>query len=254
LISCNLVVMARVIFVGLFFCFATSLASPLQSGWQEGREGQEDASSEIEIEPWGVSTNADDFVDELLARARPLIQEKLEPVKLPEYSYEISKSVIITDVKAMAKVYDGRLSGLSTLYRGGDATLTSSVHGQIISISTLLGLSNLVGHYRGAVKFMSMGPSVTVDLTVRSVTLEVTIYQGISPDGTKTKPQLTRFDIKNLGKIDFEFDGLGPLDWIINPFSNFLINQLRGVIAWIVESPLHNIIADLLPTIKMPSS
>ena len=35
----------------------------------------------------------------------------------------------------------------------------------------------------------------------------MTIYQGISPDGTKTKPQLTRFDIKNLGKIDFEFDG-----------------------------------------------
>ena len=44
-----------------------------------------------------------------------------------------------------------------------------------LSISTLLGLSNLVGHYRGAVKFMSMGPSVTVDLTVRSVTLEVDV-------------------------------------------------------------------------------
>ena len=57
-------------------------------------------------QPWGVSTNADDFVDELLARARPLIQEKLEPVKLPEYSYEISKSVIITDVKGTFEVIE----------------------------------------------------------------------------------------------------------------------------------------------------
>ena len=45
------------------------------------------------------STNANAYVDELLARARPLIQEKLEPVELPEYSLKISQSIIITDVE-----------------------------------------------------------------------------------------------------------------------------------------------------------
>ena len=45
------------------------------------------------------SMNANSYVDELLMRAKPLIQEMLEPVKLPEFSFKVSRSIIITDVK-----------------------------------------------------------------------------------------------------------------------------------------------------------
>jgi len=197
--------------------------------------------------------NANSYVDELLMRAKPLIQEMLEPVKLPEYSFKVSRSIIITDVKAEAKVHDGWLAGLTTLHRAGDATLTITNKQHTISIATTLGLSNIVGHYRGEVTFMNLGPSVRVHLSVQSLTVEVGVLQSMAGD-IKSKPYLTCFDIKNLGEIHFEFDGLGPLDWIINPFTNFLLNKIRGVIAWIVESPLRTIIADLLPSIKMPTT
>ena len=42
---------------------------------------------------------ANSYVDELLMRARPLIQEMLEPVQLPEYSFKVSQSIVITDVE-----------------------------------------------------------------------------------------------------------------------------------------------------------
>jgi len=199
------------------------------------------------------STNANAYVDELLARARPLIQEKLEPVELPEYSLKISQSIIITDVEAEAKVHDGWLAGLTTLHRAGDAILSTTTDKKTISISTTLGVSNIAGHYRGEVTFMNLGPSVQVHLSVRSLTVEVGVGQSMYGN-TKSDPILTHFDIKNLGEIDFEFDGLGPLDWIINPFTNFLLNKIRGVIAWVVEFPLRHIIANLLPAIKMPKS
>jgi len=195
-------------------------------------------------------TNANSFVEQLLERARPLIRQNLEPVELPEYSYEISQSVVITEVRAEAKLKNGKLSGLSTLHRAGDATLITTYDGATYRISALLGVSNLVGSYSGEVKFMSLGPSVKVHLTVKTLTVKVGIIQAINGPA-KTPPVLTAFEIENLGKIVFDFDGLGPLDWIINPLSNFLLNKISGVIGWIVESPLRRLIADQLPSIHM---
>ena len=43
------------------------------------------------------------------------------------------------------------------------------------SIATTLGLSNIVGHYRGEVTFMNLGPSVRVHLSVQSLTVEVSL-------------------------------------------------------------------------------
>ena len=50
----------------------------------------------------GAVTNytidANPFVEQLLEQARPLIRQNLEPVDLPEYTYKISQSVVITEV------------------------------------------------------------------------------------------------------------------------------------------------------------
>lgn len=198
------------------------------------------------------SVNANPFVEELLERARPMIRANLEPVLLPDYSFEISQSVIVAEVKAVAGVHDGQLTGLSTLHRAGDAFLTTSNGGTTYSIDAHLGVSNIAGNYRGEVTFMSLGPSISVHLTVKTLSVKVGVIQGIS-GSEKTPPVLATFNIENLGQIVIDFDGLGPLDWIINPLSNFLLNKISGFIAWIVESPLHSLIAELLPKIKMPT-
>jgi len=99
---------------------------------------------------------------------------------------------------------------------------------------------------------MNLGPSISIGLTVDTLTVKVGIVQSFYGD-TSSKPFLKDFDIENLGEINFEFDGLGPLDWIINPLTNFLLNKIRGIIAWVVEFPLQSLIANLLPKIKMPS-
>ena len=63
---------------------------------------------------------------------------------------------------------------------------------------------------------------------------------------------MEHFDINYIGKIDLYFDGLGPLDWLINPLGGWIINLVKHKIADAVEGPLRKIISSKMENIDIP--
>jgi len=193
--------------------------------------------------------NANEFLDHMIAQARPAIASK-DPLTLPDATKGFEKKILGIRVHGEAAIYDGFLAGIQTIHRTGDAEMTQSPDMTKLVISANLGMSNLHGHYRMHAKFMNLGPTGEVSLKVSMVSCQL----RVSVDLSSGKPQATleHFDINYIGKIDLYFDGLGPLDWLINPLGGWIINLVKHKIADAVEGPLRQIISSKMGDIDIP--
>jgi len=180
----------------------------------------------------------DDFFDAIEGK----LDEMFEPIPLPDVSFGFEQKILLVTVEGEAKLYNGRLDGFSSLRRSGDAQLdTSEKTGQKMLMAPL-GVSNMKGHYSGHVKFMNVGPSIHVDVEVQSIMLEMYLAQNYKVIGEAAF--LADLIFKHLGHIELKIHGLGPLDWIINPFSNFVLEHLKGFIFGLFRNPVKNWLAD----------
>merc|ERR1712002_755413 len=181
--------------------------------------------------------NANDYADEILKNLRVRILNKgLDPLILPVKSFEFSKKILLVEVRASAKVYDGYLKGLSTLHRTGLASMsTNATH---VHVRATIGVNDLVGSYKASAKFMNIGPSFAVNLAVDSVGIAFDVVQPIQKG---SRPTLLSFGIVDLGRINAEVDGsLNILD--------FIINIVKDVVVVALEIPLKKLVQDILNT------
>merc|ERR1719244_1097936 len=193
--------------------------------------------------------NANEFLDAMIAQARPSLAEK-DPLTLPDARKGFEKKVLGVTVHGEAKIYDGFLAGIQSIHRTGDAEMTQSADMTKLKIKAKLGMSKLNGHYRMHAKFMNLGPSGEVSVQVSLVSVEIHVSVDLSTG--KPKTTLEYFDIDYVGKIGIYFDGLGPLDWIINPLGGWIINLVKDKIVDAVEGPLRKIIADKIQNVEIP--
>jgi len=201
--------------------------------------------------PIGVyeAGNANEFLDHVMDQARPKLAE-MDPLNLPEAVAGFEKYILGIKVHGEAKVYDGKLAGIQTLHRTGDAEMTQSEDMTQLKISAHLGMANLHGSYNMHAKFMNLGPTGHASIKVSMVSVEV----HVTIDLSSGKPvfNLDHFDINYIGKIDIYFDGLGPLDWIINSLGNWVVNLVKHKIVDAIKGPLHQLIAEKLATAEIP--
>jgi len=193
--------------------------------------------------------NANEFVDHMLATARPSIAAK-DPLTLPDARKGFEKKVLGIRVHGEAKIYDGFLAGIQTIHRTGDAEMTQSEDMTKLIISAHMGMSNLHGHYRMHAKFMNLGPSGECSIKVSLISVELRVNVDMSTG--KPKAVLEHFDITHIGKVELHFDGLGPLDWIINPLGGWIINLVKHKIADAVEGPLKKLIQSKMENVDIP--
>jgi len=211
--------------------------------------GKKAMSLELPAQKVYEAGNANDFLDHMISQARPAIAEK-DPLTLPDATKGFEKKVLGIRIHGEAAIYDGFLAGIQTIHRTGDAEMTQSADMTKLVISAHLGMSNLHGHYRMHAKFMNLGPTGEVSLKVSMVSCELRVSVDLSTG--KPKSTLEHFDINYIGKIDLYFDGLGPLDWLINPLGGWIINLVKHKIADAVEGPLRKIISSKMENIDIP--
>jgi len=193
--------------------------------------------------------NANGFIDHMISQARPTLAEK-DPLTLPDARKGFEKMVLGIRIHGEAKIYDGFLAGIQTIHRTGDAEMTQSADMTKLVISAHMGMTNLHGHYRMHAKFMNLGPSGEISLKVSMVSTELRVNVDLSSG--KPKATLEHFDINYIGKIELHFDGLGPLDWLINPLGGWIINLVKHKIADAVEGPLKKIIQSKMENVDIP--
>merc|ERR1712228_96530 len=192
--------------------------------------------------------SANAFLDHMISQARPTLSEK-DPLILPEARKGFEKMVLGIRVHGEAKIYDGFLAGIQTIHRTGDAEMTQPDMTKLL-ISAHMGMSNLHGHYRMHAKFMNLGPSGEISVKVSMVSCELRVSVDMSSG--KPKATLEHFDINYIGKVEIHFDGLGPLDWLINPLGGWIINLVKHKIADAVEGPLKKIIQSKMENVDIP--
>jgi len=192
--------------------------------------------------------NANGFLDQILSNARPTIDKELDPIDLPKKEISFTHKILGIPITGLVKVFNGRLNGLRTLYRSGDASMTNAAEGLVINAH--LGLNNLEGYYRAAAKFMNIGPETSLKVMVSAVSVRLSVKQSFNPGA---HPKLLDFEIVKIDRVDVRFDsGFGPLDFIVNTVVNLVNNIVKGLIIKIVNEPLKQIIAAKLAEITIP--
>ena len=58
--------------------------------------------------------------------------------------------------------------------------------------------------------------------------------------------ELEEFHITDIGNIDIEISGLGPLDWILGKVLGLVGDLIKGEIAHLIEGPIRDLLAKLL--------
>jgi len=195
--------------------------------------------------------NANDYADQMLKKIRlEVVNRGLDPLMLPLKSFEFSKKVLLVEVRGSAKVYDGYLKGLSTLHRTGLASMNTNAETGAVTFRATIGVNDLIGSYKASAKFMNFGPSFGININMESVGVTFEIVQSVEKG---SKPQLLSFGIVDLGKIKTEIDGdLNILDFILNKFSNFVINLVKDVVAGALDIPLRKLLQDLIDNNELP--
>jgi len=188
---------------------------------------------------------ANAVVENLLEDLRPNLMTKLEPASLPDGGVSIEKKILLVTIRGEIKFYEGWLVGLSTLHRIGDSAVVKEDGGNLVRVSSTLGLGHVVGHYKAHAKFMDFGPTFEVTINVPEVVLDIGLQQSLNQ--YESRPILTHFDIVHVGKLDVKVRGsLGILDWAFNKVVNFIANLVKKFVVDALESPIRLLIVDQL--------
>jgi len=91
--------------------------------------------------------------------------------------------------------------------------------------------------------------SASADIDISKVDVYFNAEMCLTGDGCSL--QIQTFDIKEIGHIDVNIHGLGPLDWILGTVVGFVADLIRDFLADVLEGPikdlLQGILNDLMP-------
>ncbi|CAG0884353.1 unnamed protein product [Darwinula stevensoni] len=193
--------------------------------------------------------NANEYVDELLENARQwLIDNGYNNLQLPDADAEFSQEIFPGfELSGSAGFRSGSLQGLETILRSGDATLDTD--GSLITISTGLGFQAVGGGYEAFLEFEGIEISTDVGLRIN----DIDIFLQASVDPATLAVTINQFNINDLGDIEVDLTGLGPLDWALGELVSFLKDLLGNILYDLLEDPILDALTQALGNIIPPT-
>ena len=84
--------------------------------------------------------------DDLLTQVTTRLGQKIEPLRLPNFSRNFAAKMLVLNLNASINIHDGKLYGLTTFSRTGDIFVTYEEDGTA-TIEADVGFKNLTGGY-----------------------------------------------------------------------------------------------------------
>jgi len=199
---------------------------------------------------FGQPTNANPFVDQLLAE---VIATSNESLFINDEQYVLVVDLFIVRPALQLQVFDGRMEGLKSLNRSSDAILSYSEETgtPIFTIDTSLMLSNLTfksgakGQVSGLGFELTM-PDIILDVLVAAVDIATIIEVDIG-DFTDIKPDVKDVRFRDVGHIDVEIIGLTPeLDSFVSPITSVAVNMVKRDVQNLVTPLLKEALTDVV--------
>jgi len=150
-----------------------------------------------------------------------------------------------------ASIYNGWLSGLSTVHRSGDASLESK--GTILRPEFILianaGFTNMLAGYK--VQVESLGIDTNADLNALIKGVDFRFQATIKPAAKNVT--IDDFTVWNIGPFTTEVTGLGLLNWAAGDIIQLALNSLSDLLAETLSTVIQNLLQEAL-TSKPPET
>lgn len=183
--------------------------------------------------------HTNDVFDQILESVRK--SEKLDPLKLPEQVSKFDKKVLVR-FHGEAKLYNGTLTGISTIHRTGNSRFNMTEYGIDVFADVALGALDV--NYKAHIKFMGKGPTVDMHVHIAYVRLLAEVAQG-----KESEMALKQFKVLRLDGFKLKINGLGPLSAIFNfftkHFTNLFKNQVKNKVEKVIRGTLIKKIKEL---------
>ena len=116
-----------------------------------------------------------------------------------------------------------------------------------LTISAGIKVSDLKAGYSTKVTFQNM-EMVTASANVTIAHIEVYFETEMCMDENCTL-KLNTFKIKDIGDIDVDINGLGPLgifDWLLSNLIGFIADLVKGFVVYIFEGTIKDLLQKIL--------
>ncbi|XP_076333889.1 mite allergen Lep d 7-like [Tachypleus tridentatus] len=175
--------------------------------------------------------NINNYLDQVISNARSEIPD---PLRLPDKNDKV-------------ELRNGKIEGLSTLYRSGDAKISCT--GSAISLEVNLGVRRLKGRYDWKKKILFIKFRGSVGAEVRTFSVYGKITQKIAPGA---HPSIEKLDITSLKRLKIRITGLGPITWALSQIATLLGRIFKKAIANALEKPIRKALNKQLQKINLP--
>ncbi|XP_018329316.1 uncharacterized protein LOC108739761 [Agrilus planipennis] len=174
-----------------------------------------------------------EFADKLLKKLKEYMNENsMDPFQLPEVMEKFESPISVIPIGGKFMLTNGWMQGLTTIYRSGDITII--LKDKSVTISVPVALEYVVINYKYGIKLMNQGPEGSVSGRINK--LEFAVNMGYNL--TTEKFCLTKFNVRDAGRISVSFDGNKLTDWVLNTVSVITTKVFKRTILDILEGRL----------------
>ena len=111
-------------------------------------------------------------------------------------------------------------------------------------MSTNIGVGASKAGYSASAEFQGL-PKVSASIDVNISKVDV-FFTAEMCTNDSCSLHLKTFEIKEIGKIDVDIDGLGPIDWVLEQLKVFMEDDIRKFIADVLEEHVKGLLQDIL--------
>jgi len=204
----------------------------------------------VECTPIGYyeESNANEFVDQVLAAVKTEFGASLDPFHLPDTVAKFSKKIALITFHGDAKLTQGTITGLSHLARSGDSTIgTENEH---FTAKLQLGDNNIHAHFNVRLDFMDLTTHLDLDADIANIDLKTTI--GVDAAG---KPMISSLDIDELKHVRIQVHGpVAPLDGVLDLLADAFIEVFNPLARTELSKVLKDIIGKEIANLHLPGT
>jgi hypothetical protein len=190
--------------------------------------------------------NANEYMDAVLENVRAyLVSNGYDNYTLPDQLEGFSEEWIGIEWHGEAELTQGFMSGLQTIHRSGDAFLSVNGDDGTITLESTIEFFDLNAGYSMYVGFMGIGLDAKADVEISSLQIFLRARLVVT-SGKAFEVFIDELNIAQPGLVTVHFDGLGPLDIIVDALGFIVGNVFGGLILNAVEGPIQDAIISAL--------
>ncbi|XP_046741595.1 uncharacterized protein LOC124408603 isoform X3 [Diprion similis] len=187
------------------------------------------------------SANLNDYVDEVVGNLQTFISSSsLEPLSIPNVTESFSVKPLLITYSGRLSLYDGALTGLSSVKRYGDVNL--GYDGETLSFDANMGVDTTAVAYTYYAKLLgSLKESGTAKITVRKIDTTV----GLSTNLKNYTFAFDSFAINSIGRTTAKLGGNVLTDWMANAVINTAIPVVKRIAIKQINSEVNSVLSSV---------